>query len=77
MSFPVNLSPSPVHEAFEDIQFEKFDLTNQEKSLLRQCDDNVIEYTLADQHEAAAYVHLLLKVLDQANNLKGKTSTLR
>ena len=69
MAFPVSLSPSPVHEAFAGIQWdpiEKLELTEAEKSLLRAGEQNPVEYTLFHQEDAAAYAHLLLKVLEQA-----------
>lgn len=75
MSFPVVLSPSPVHLAFNDIHWDDqhsivsmlggTSLTMQETALLRGGEENVIEYMLSDQHETAAYVNLLLKLLEQ------------
>lgn len=77
MSFPIVLSPSPVREAFHGIQWDpiaKLDLTAQEKALLRAGEDNVIEYTLANPDDAAAYVQLLLKVLDQLCSRKNSST---
>jgi len=68
MAFPVSLSASPVYEAFAGIQWdpiEKLELTEAEKSLLRAGEQNPVEYTLFHQEDAAAYAHLLLKVLEQ------------
>ena len=67
MSFPVTLSPSPVEEAGRHIDWNKFgklELSGMEKSLLRSAEDNVMDYTLADQQDATTYVFVLLKVLD-------------
>jgi V-type H+-transporting ATPase subunit H len=69
MSFPTSLSPSPVHEAFAGIQWdplEKLALSEPEKALLRAAEDNPLDYTLADQHDAEAYAFCLLKVIDQS-----------
>jgi len=79
-SFPVNLSLSPVHEAFKDIQWDSVGmlsplLSDQDRALLKAAEDNVIEYTLADQQEATAYVHILLSLLEHAVNCKSSSST--
>ena len=74
MSFPTALSLSPVHEAFAGIHWdplEKLELSDPEKALLRAGEDNPLEYTLADQHDAEAYAQVLLKVLDQAISSPG------
>jgi V-type H+-transporting ATPase subunit H len=77
MTFPVVLIPSPVHEAFGSIQWDSFlhlKLSNPEKALLQAGEQNVIEYTLYDKEDAAAYVQLLLKVLDQITSHRGTSS---
>jgi len=82
MAFPASLSPSPVHLAFPGIQWDplgKLELTGPEKSLLRSAEDNVLDYSMAEQEDAAAYVRLLLKVLDQVigpNNPSDKVAKL-
>lgn len=82
MSFPASLSPSPVHLAFPGIQWDplgKLELTGPEKSLLRSAEDNVLDYSLAEQEDATAYARLLLKVLDQVtgpNNPSDKVAKL-
>lgn len=69
MSFPITLSPSPVHEAFAGILWDPLDsyfkLEEREKSLLRAADNHVLGYTLSHPGDAAAYLHVLLKVLEQ------------
>jgi len=68
MSFPPAPSPSPVHLAFSGIQWDplnKLELTGPEKSLLRSAEDNVLDYTVAEQNDATNYANLLLKVLNQ------------
>lgn len=81
MSFPVQLSSSPVCEAFHGIlldPLEKLDLSDPEKALLRSAEDNPVEYTLAEQQDSEVYSHLLLKLIDQAaiasNNSKNNKS---
>ena len=82
MAFPAAPSPSPVHLAFTGIQWDplgKLELTGPEKSLLRSAEDNVLDYTIAEQDDAAAYARLLLKVLDQVigpNNPSDKVAKL-
>jgi hypothetical protein len=82
MSFTSSLSPSPVHLAFTGIQWDplgKLELTGPEKGLLRSAEDNVLDYSLAEQEDAAAYARLLLKVLDQVigpNNPSDKVAKL-
>lgn len=82
MAFPASPSPSPVHLAFTGIQWDplgKLELTGPEKSLLRSAEDNVLDYALAEQDDAAAYSRLLLKVLDQVigpNNPSDKVAKL-
>jgi len=82
MSFPASPSPSPVHLAFTGIQWDplgKLELTGPEKSLLRSAEDNVLDYTIAEQDDASAYARLLLKVLDQVigpNNPSDKVAKL-
>ena len=66
-SFPVSLSPSPVHHAFDGIQgdpIEKLSLSGPEKSLIRNAEDNVLEYTLQQPADAMAYAQVLLKLID-------------
>jgi V-type H+-transporting ATPase subunit H len=77
MSLPSALSPSPVHEAFTGIQWdplEKLELSDPEKALFRAAEDNPIDYTLADQHDAEAYAHLLLKVVGLTSFPPGSSS---
>lgn len=82
MAFPAAPSPSPVHLAFTGIQWDplgKLELTGSEKSLLRSAEDNVLDYAISDQDDAAAYTRLLLKVLDQVvgpNNPSDKVAKL-
>jgi hypothetical protein len=82
MAFPASLAPSPVHLAFPGIQWDplgKLELSGPEKSLLRSAEDNVLDYALAEQDDAAAYARLLLKVLDQVigpNNPSDKVAKL-
>ena len=82
MAFPSSLLPSPVHLAFTGIQWDplgKLELTGTEKGLLRSAEDNVLDYSLAEQDDASAYVRLLLKVLDQVvgpNNPSDKVAKL-
>lgn len=56
-------------------------LTEPEKSLIRAAEDNPIDYTLADQNDADAYLHLLLKVIDltssQTTSNSNSSSMLR
>jgi len=88
MSFPVNLSASPVQRAFREIDWGEHSsvasklgvggkLTKQESALLKGGEDNVIEYMLGDQIETAAYVNLLLRLLDQViSKPKGSVSKI-
>lgn len=78
---PIQLSQSPVHEAFHGIvgdPLQKLSLSAPEIALLQAAEANPLEYTLSDQHDAEAYAHVLLKVIDQcttsnkASNSKSK-----
>jgi len=79
MSFPVNLTPSPVHEVLTEVLWDpldKLELDEQDKKLLKAAEENVIEYTLASQEDASHYVQLLLGILDQLitqNSSSGNT----
>ena len=80
MSVPIQLSQSPVHEAFHGIvgdPLQKLQLSTPEVALLQAAEANPLEYTLIDQHDAEAYAHVLLKVIDQCTTSKTKTSKSR
>ena len=77
MSFPTSLSPSPVHEAFSGIHWdpvEKLELSDPEKALFRSAEENPLEYTLGDQHDAESYAHLLMKVIGLTSNPSASNS---
>jgi len=75
MTFHTVLSPSPVQEAFTGVQWDPLekldDLSDHERVLFRGGEENPLEYTLADAHDAEAYAQLLLKVIDIVSSASG------
>ena len=74
MSFPVNLSSSPVTEAFaavphDPVLEQELELSKVDVSLLQRAEDHVLQYTLSSPVDSADYAQLLLKLLDKASAL--------
>lgn len=64
--FPSPLSPSPIHKAFVNIEWnDPISISQPELRLLTSAEENPLEYTLAVFDDVYLYVRLLLKLLDQ------------
>lgn len=81
MSFPVSLSLSHVHEVFPSIPLDQrcmktLELSDLERKILQAAEDNPLEYTLAEQHDAESYTQLLFQILDRIITISSRTNQI-
>lgn len=77
---PAASQASPVSACFSQIHkcsLEKLRLSQKEQQVLHNAEDNPLDYTLANQEDAAAYARVLLKLLGEASISLGSSRVSR
>ena len=81
MSFPVTLSPSPIHEIFQLVPERTesnpclHSLSQQERKLWITAEENPLDYSLSHQQDSEKYTQLLLSILQQTFIHRDHSST--